>query len=184
MFTPGDASRTSSRLHELFVRAFSGDQVAQYFTQWVKLRDGSGDIGGGNADSTQTNDTVRVEPSARSLWSAERYVDVIKSTAGLQELAETPFVLRAMADALPRLDVQSSATGSRRVTRADVYGAFMEECWEVEARRLQRNWPVGLPADYDAALSYGNYCTDLAVDMLARGQVSRTRRSRGNARCR
>ena len=57
------------------------------------------------------------------------------------------------------------------MTRADIYAAFIDECWEVETRRLQRNWPPGLPVDYDAPLSFTNYCTDLAVDMLARGQV-------------
>ena len=163
LFTPGDATRTSSRLHELFVRAFGGKQVSQYFAQWVKQRDvngaDTGDVGGGNGGV-----------HARSRWSAERYVDVITTTPGLQELAQTPFVLRAMADALPRLS-SSASSSTHKITRADVYGAFIDECWEVETRRLQRNWPPGLPADYDAPLSFTNYCTDLAVDMLARGQV-------------
>ena len=65
-----------------------------------------------------------------------------------------------------------SATRQRRkVTRADVYDAFIDQCWEAEARRLQGNWPRGLPPDYDAPLSFTNYCIDLAVDMLARNQV-------------
>ena len=171
LFTPGDASRASSRLQELFVRAFGGNQVSQYFHQWVRQRDSNGvddGDGGGLGGSGK----------GRNRWSAERYIDVIKTTPGLQELAQTPFVLRAMADALPRLGSDGQdASSTRKITRAEVYGAFIDECWEVETRRLQRNWPPGLPTDYDAPLSFTNYCTDLAVDMLARGQV-RSRASR------
>ena len=160
LFTPGDVSRTSSQLQELFVRSFGGSQVSQYFTQWVKQREGSADAGSSD-------------------WTAQRYVDMIEHTPGLKELAQTPFVLRAMADALPRLDRQADggtmsaeARAKRRVTRADVYAAFIDQCWEVETRRLQRNWPPGLPVDYDAPLSFTNFSTDLAVDMLSRSQVS------------
>ena len=142
--------------------------MSQYFSQWVKQRDSNGvvDGEGGRLGGSRTTG---------NRWSADRYMDVIKTTPGLQELAQTPFVLRAMADALPRLGSDthntSSASSMQKITRADVYGAFIDECWEVETRRLQRNWPPGLPADYDAPLSFTNYCTDLAVDMLARGQV-------------
>ena len=161
LFTPSEASRDTSKLQELFVRSFGGNQVSQYFTQWVKQREGGADSGG-------------------SQWTAQRYVDMIEHTPGLKELAQTPFVLRAMADALPRLEklTESDSGGAeakaqRKITRADVYTAFIDQCWEVETKRLQRNWPPGLPVDYDAPLSFTNYSTDLAVDMLARNQVRR-----------
>ena len=161
------------------MRAFGGNQVAQYFSQWVKQRDSNGvdnSEGGRLGGSGKT----------RNRWSAERYIDVIKTTPGLQELAQTPFVLRAMADALPRLgsDAHTTSSSMQKITRADVYSAFIDECWEVETRRLQRNWPPGLPTDYDAPLSFTNYCTDLAVDMLARGQVSSHSESFCQCRCR
>ena len=184
LFTPGDGPHATSQLQELFVRSFGGDQVSQYFTQWVKQRG----ISSGGADNSGSD------------WTAQRYVTVIEQTPGLKELAQNPFVLRAMADALPRLDRQSnggssSATGravsaanagplaiarsavtrntvtKRKVTRADVYAAFVDQCWEVETQRLRRNWPAGLPVDYDGPRSFTNYCVDLAVEMLARGQV-------------
>ena len=161
---PGSASST---LQELFVRSFGAGQVSRYFEQWVTK----------DADRDGNDSDV----SRASGWSARRYVDVIEQTPGLKELAQTPFVLRAMADALPRLDKRpdgvsaeasaDSVGSSRRVTRADVYAAFIDQCWESETQRLRRNWPPGLPPDYDAPLSFTNYCTDLAMDMLARNQV-------------
>ncbi len=36
----------------------------------------------------------------------------------------------------------------------------------------QSAWPPGLPVDYDAPLSFTNFCTDLAVEMLSRGQMT------------
>jgi hypothetical protein len=53
-----------------------------------------------------------------------------------------------------------------------VYKAFIAEMWEAEAKRLLANWPADLPPDYDAPLSYTNYCTDLAVEMFAREQFA------------
>ena len=161
LFTPGDGTGTApSQLQELFVRSFGRNQVSQYFTQWVKQREATAD--GDESGSGSGSD-----------WSARQYEDVIRGTPGLEELAQTPFVLRAMADALPRLstDQSKAARLQARVTRADVYRAFVDQCWEVETRRLQRNWPPGLPSDYDAPLSFTNYAVDLSVDMLARGQV-------------
>ena len=62
----------------------------------------------------------------------------------------------------------------QRVTRAQVYAAFIDQCWEDEADRLRLNWPRGLPSDYDAPQSFTNFSTDLAVDMLAHNQVRMT----------
>ena len=207
------------------MRPFEPGQFPKYFDRWVDQHKGTAE-----ADS---------DP-----WTADAYVKSITGTPGLSELAQTPFVLRALADALPRLERRSAPSDNsrhapgapaaaphatekrqvtacadvldtrgdgndgtdddddddddnedsedseddedgddtaashamdskqRRVTRADVYAAFIDQCWEVEARRLRRNWPPGLPPDYDAELSFTNYSTDLAVDMLSCGQVS------------
>ena len=59
-----------------------------------------------------------------------------------------------------------------QVSRAALYRAFVEHCWEVDTRRLQRAWPAGLTQDFDAPLSFASYCTDLAVEMTARDKVS------------
>lgn len=129
-------------------------------------------------------------------WSADDYVRFIDETPGLRQLAQTPFALRVMADALPRLSASGGegragrhhgegASGSQRgaagatsahvllrsVTRARVYAAFMEECWEEGERRRRRAPIPGLPYDFDGPASYTNYCQDLAVAMFASGQV-------------
>ena len=114
------------------------------------------------------------------VWTAHQYTNTIETVPGLSALARTPFVLRVMADALPRLEKHSSAGGSatgriagpRRVTRAQVYREFLAESWEAEARRLQRNRLPGLPPDYDAVTSFRNFGMDLATDMLARDQLA------------
>ena len=119
-------------------------------------------------------------------WSATRYIDFVSGTPGLADLAQSPFVARVMADALPVLEAQavasssssslssqssSSQSSTRRITRADVYAAFVGQCWEAEARRLAVCWPPGLPHDFDVGRSLTNYCTDLAVEMFAQGQA-------------
>ena len=76
-------------LTELFVRPFGASQVSEYFHHWQRQHSGDGG------------------------WSAQRYIAFIDRTAGLKELASTPFVLRAMADALPRLD-KPTAEGRKR----------------------------------------------------------------------
>ncbi len=127
-------------------------------------------------------------------WSADDYLRFIEETPGLRQLAQTPFALRVMADALPRLSasggegrargvaalsgpgtdamtVTSTHVVLRSVTRARVYAAFMEECWEEGERRRRRAPIPGLPYDFDGPASYTNYCQDLAVAMFASGQV-------------
>jgi hypothetical protein len=170
LFTPGGTSGDTEGLKELYVRPFEESQVAAYFQHWA------------------SRPSVEVGEETVQQWSADRYLQVIKTTPGLPDLAQTPFVLRAMADALPRLDAPAHRGGrsggdhssggdhasegsSRRITRANVYEAFVAQCWEVATRRLRRNWPRELSPDYDAPLSYYYFSMDLAVNMLARGQV-------------
>ena len=174
LFTPTGSRSTQEALEELYVQPFQTSQVSMYFHHWVRRHDAAD---GGSSKK----------------WTAQDYVDFIWGTPGLADLAQTPFVLRAMADALPRLGTPGgpghsgpssgqggeggeggnvSAGRRRTITRAKVYEAFIAECWEVATRRLRRSeWPQGLPPDYDAPLSFENFSRDLAVDMLASGQV-------------
>ena len=57
----------------------------------------------------------------------------------------------------------------QRVTRAQVYAAFMEQWWDNARRKPQH---PGLPVDFDGPRSYANFSLDLAVEMLARGELA------------
>ena len=150
LFTPGEPSVATSQLRQLFVRSFVTNDIRAYFGKWVDSR-------ASREDEEDSRD-----------WNAEKYMDAIKSTPGLQELAETPFVLRALATTLPRLH---STAAPLRVTRGRIYAAFIDRCWEMGARRLRRVKVAGLPDDFVMPLSFSNYCTDLSLTMLAHNQV-------------
>lgn len=169
-----DASTASSALQELFVRSFDEHQMRSYFDKWVTSRSVRG------VDERSSGSRA----AAASTWTVDQYMSVIQRTPGLSMLAQTPFALRVLADALPRLFTSRKRGGGllrdvlppahmllRPVTRATVYAAFMEEHWE-EAERRRRRFPVpGLPPSFDGPASYTNYCQDLAVCMLGDGQV-------------
>ncbi len=169
------SSVSKQQLQELFVWPFQKDQRKKYFTQWVAERRTRGDL--------ETLDQAGGQAGAA--WSPEDYMQRISSVPGLEFLAQTPFALRVLADALPRLYAKPEPrvavaaahrahTVSRPITRARVYAAFVEECWE-EGERRRRRVPIpGLPVSFDGPTSYNNYCQDLAVSMLVRKQVCRS----------
>jgi hypothetical protein len=171
LFVPVDARgvKTSDQLQELFVRPFQKSQRSEYFDRWVAER------------KKRPVDVSGSQPSSK--WSRDDYMYHIRTVPGLKSLAQTPFALRVLADALPRLfpKHKSGVVGPGRevpeqsilkpTTRAMVYSSFMEECWEESERRRRRAPIPGLPASFDGPTSYNNYCQDLAVSMFVKKQV-------------
>ena len=189
--------------------------MGRYFKTWVTV-----------SSSRSRSSELESQPA-----DYDFYMGCIEDEAGLRELARTPFVLRVMASALPKLATRlrsrtarrsvedhttakvtphhsgtqpaqkastaspgvgtsssslltrtptatttaaaSSSTATRmKASRSEIYEVYVTMGWEAAKERLTRNWPLGLPDNFDELESFDNYSMDLAVEMLARNQLA------------
>ena len=123
------------------------------------------------------------------------YEACIIGADGLSELASTPFVLRVMASALPKLsnrpppvkaarrsvlvEAPTGATAPAATTvttmtasRSQIYEVYTVMGWENAKKRLASKRHADLPTNFDEMESFSNYSMDLAVEMLARNQLA------------
>ncbi len=121
------------------------------------------------------------EKSGQLEESQATYEAFIKATEGLKELIDSPFLLKVFLSAYPRLKAQieeqtqsdeSSGQGkksnARRITRSDLYEAFMWSWFEREEGKLLDSLGKDL-TEIDFKASFSAFSQELALAMYGRG---------------
>ena len=105
------------------------------------------------------------------IWRPVDFKRAFSTIPGLLELARTPFMLRLLVRALPRMvpgpaETAIAALQAGMITRRDLFDCFVDRWFHEQALHLQRNPPGSLPSDFDVAGSLRDYTEEFAAELL------------------
>ncbi|KAF8942246.1 WD_REPEATS_REGION domain-containing protein [Haplosporangium gracile] len=122
LFQPQPIDRHIPATPHLFQEAvivpFSSHLIEDYIKQFVQ--------------ETEAHKPV----DSRSVWSSERYMNILKTIPNLMELVKNPFLLTLSLEALPDVAKNSPNFTKLKLTRLDIYDAFIDNWANNSLRRL------------------------------------------------
>ncbi|KAG0055104.1 hypothetical protein BGZ83_009631, partial [Gryganskiella cystojenkinii] len=137
-FWPGNRHQ----FQEAVVMPFNANQVNEYIKSFVLLK--------------------------KSLWSADKYINVLEHIPSLKDLIKDPFLLTLSLDVLPRLiDPNQTINSAAKVTRTALYDEFLEQWLERGKKQL---------ADKDLSAQEKKALQSLSDDGFARNGIDYLKR--------